>query len=375
MCIDTEFLWERTYAPLICLVQINVDGQIVVADPLDGIDLEPVAEVIEDPAVEIVMHAPHADLVAFAMRYDTTPSNVFDTQLAAGFAGLSAGLSYEKLVLETIGVRVQPSESFSDWSRRPLSAKQLRYAAEDVEHLPAMTDHIVETLTEMGRLEWAQEELARRFTDRSRLGTRPEEAWRKVSRRGKLGGRDLSVLRELAAWRERTARRRDTPASWVIKDPTLVELARRKPRTAKDAVRVRGVDAGMRASDQNDLIKAVELGLTDTLVEDSSPPPRMVRRRVTVAKGLTTALLRARCEGADIASELVGTSADVEDLIAWVATSEDQRDPSRTPALLLGWRAEFGNDLVDLIEGRVRLRLTEEDPFLVIEQLERPDGA
>src|SRR5687767_10077928 len=107
LAIDTEFLWERTYAPQICLVQLNVDGEVVIADPLDGIDLTPVGDVLADPDVEVIMHAPHADLVAFALRHDVEPTRVFDTQIAAGFIGLSAGLSYERLVTETTGDRVQ----------------------------------------------------------------------------------------------------------------------------------------------------------------------------------------------------------------------------------------------------------------------------
>ncbi|MBC7644656.1 MAG: ribonuclease D, partial [Thermoleophilia bacterium] len=180
--IDTEFLWERTYSPLICLVQLNVAGELAIVDPLEDIDISPIADLVSDPAVEVVMHAPHADLVAFVQRLGSTPTNIFDTQVAAGFAGMSAGLSYERLAQESIGAKVQPSESFSDWSRRPLSEKQLRYAAEDVEHLFDMADEIRRRLEKFGRTEWAEEELARRFADMSRIVTPPEEQWRRVAR-------------------------------------------------------------------------------------------------------------------------------------------------------------------------------------------------
>lgn len=366
--LDTEFLWERSYAPVICLAQLNVGGEVALADPLDGIDLAPVADLVSDPAVQVVMHAPHADLVAFAQRHGSTPRNVFDTQLAAGFIGLSAGLSYERLVAETTRARVQPSESFSDWSRRPLSAKQLRYAGEDVEHLFAMADHIDDRARKLGRHEWAIEEMERRFGEGSRLVTAPEDAWRKVSRRGKLGPRDLGVLRAVAAWRENAARRRDIPTGWVMKDPTLVEIARRRPKSAAELSRVRGVDGGMKAQDQQELLAAIERGARDEIHEEGAPPLRGVRRRVTVSKGLATALLRARCEAADIASELVGTSGDVESLISWLAAGERHQADLPEPALLKGWRAQFGREIVDLVEGRITLRLTDRDPFLVIEE-------
>jgi len=363
--LDTEFLWERTYAPQICLAQLNVDDEVYIADPLDGIDLQPIADLISDPAVEVIMHAPHADLVAFALRYGAEPVNTFDTQISAGFTGLSAGLAYEKLVLEVTRRTVQPSESFTDWSRRPLGEKQLRYAGEDVEHLFLMRDTIMVNLAERGRDQWASEELARRFDGADRFVTQPEEAWRKVGRRGKLGPTDLAVLREVAAWRERLARQRDLPVGWVAKDPTLIEVARRKPTTPRDLVKIRGVDSSMKQRDQQDLVEVIERGLTtEPIVEEGPPAIRGVRRRTAIAKGLATALLRARCEAQEIASELVGTSSDVEDLITWV--SAGRPTTATAPFLLRGWREPFGLDLVDLVEGRVQLQLVDVDPYLVI---------
>ncbi|MCW2928805.1 MAG: ribonuclease [Thermoleophilia bacterium] len=363
--LDTEFLWERTYSPQICLAQLNVDDRVYIADPLEGIDLTPIAELISDPDVQVIMHAPHADLVAFAMRFGAEPVNTFDTQLAAGFTGLSAGLAYEKLVHEVTKQRVQPSESFTDWSRRPLQEKQLRYAGEDVEHLFAMTDKITARLVELGRREWMREELARRFDGVDRFVTQPEEAWRKVGRRGKLGAGDLAVLREVAAWRERLARHRDLPVGWIAKDPTLIEVARRKPTSEQDLRRVRGVDGSMKGRDATELLEAIERGRhAEPIVEEGAPPIRGVRRRTAIAKGLATALLRARCEGEEIAPELVGTSSDVEELITWV--SAGRPEDAAQPFLLKGWREPFGLDLVDLVEGRVQLQLVDEDPYLVI---------
>lgn len=363
--LDTEFLWERTYSPQICLAQLNVADRVYLADPLEGVDLSPIASLISDPEVEVVMHAPHADLVAFSMRYDADPVNTFDTQLAAGFTGLSAGLAYEKLVHEVTRRRVQPSESFTDWSRRPLGERQLRYAGEDVEHLFAMADTILTRLDELGRERWAREELARRFDGADRFVTAPEDAWRKVGRRGKLSGRDLAVLREVAAWRERLARQRDLPVGWVTKDPSLIELARRKPATEADVSRVRGVDGSMKPRDMAELLAAIERGrAAEPISEQATAPLRGVRRRTAVAKGLATALLRARCEAEDIAAELVGTSSDVEEIITWASAGSPPECDE--PFLLRGWRRPFGLELIDLIEGRIQLQLVADDPYLVI---------
>lgn len=364
IALDTEFLWERTYAPQICLVQLNVEGETMLADPLDGISLAPVADLISDPDVDVVMHAPHADMVAFALGFGADPTNVFDTQLAAGFTGLSAGLAYERLVQAVTGERVQPSESFSDWSRRPLETRQLRYAGEDVEHLFPMAETLWEQICDLGRDGWAREELGRRFEGRDRYVTEPEDAWRRVGRRGKLSPAELAVLREVAAWREALARSRDLPVGWIVRDPSLVELARRQPATADDLARVRGFDGSMRQRDRQDLVAAIERGRAADPVDDAQPEPaRGVRKRVATAKGLATALLRARCESRDIAPELVGTSGDVEALIAWVASGGVAGDE---PSLLRGWREPFGRDVVDLVEGRVQLRLVEDEPFLDI---------
>lgn len=366
--LDTEFLWERTYSPQLCLAQLNVEDEVFLADPLEGVELDPIAELISDPEVEVIMHAPHADLVAFALRYGADPVNTFDTQVAAGFAGYSAGLAYERLVHDVTKRRVQPSESFTDWSRRPLGEKQLRYAGEDVEHLFAMRDRLREQLEEQGRDGWTREELARRFDGASHYVTQPEEAWRKVGRRGKLGASGLTVLREVAAWRERLARTRDLPVGWVAKDPTLIEVARRKPTSHKELMRVRGVDGSMKQRDVTELLDAIQRGqAAEPIVEPTAPQVRGVRRRTAIAKGLATALLRARCEAEEIAPELVGTSSDVEDLISWVAAGAD---PATAPFLLQGWREPFGADLVDLVDGRIQLQLIDEDPYLLIHRAE-----
>jgi ribonuclease D len=371
--LDTEFLWERTYAPSLCLAQVNVAGSIFLADPLDGVDLAPLAEIIGDDSVEVVMHAPHADLAAFTLHYDVEPNRVFDTQISAGFTGLSAGLAYDRLVAEFTGVQLPASESFSDWSKRPLGERQLQYAANDVIHLFDVAAEICDRLESLGRMQWAEEELARRFTGSDRFFTRPEEAWKKVSRRGKLSPQELGVLREVASWRERTARVRDLPVSWVMKDPTLIELARRHPHDRKRLASIRGVDSSMRDRDADALLNAVEIGLNSPKDFDKGdpPPPASVRNRVNVAKGLAATLLRARCQHANIAAELVGTSADVEELAGWVASNESRRASLGTPQLLTGWRKQFGDDLVELIDGRVAMRLTDTSPYLQIDFLDQ----
>ncbi len=315
------------------------------------------------------MHAPHADLAAFALEFGTRPTRIFDTQLAAGFVGLGSGLAYDRLVTELVGIEVGAHESFSDWSRRPLSANQLRYAAEDVLHLEPMVEELLRRLDERDRRAWALAEMAKRFAP-ERLTTDPREAWRKVSRRNKLNGAGLATLRELAAWREQRARDRDVPVARVVKDVTLIEMSRRRPSSARELARIRGVDGTVRERDRHDLAAVIrEADGLPPLKEHSAPPmSRHTRKRIAVSKGLATALLRALCEDADIAPELVGTAPDVEELIAWVDMRDShdvcQSDQDSTPALLEGWRRDFGQPVVDLIEGRIQVHLGGEPPYL-----------
>src|SRR6185437_10307212 len=184
--VDTEFVWERTYAPALCLVQLATAQRLAVIDPLAGAPLEPVAGLMADPAVEKVMHAPSGDLAAFVLHHD----------------------------------------GFTDWSRRPLTPVQIEYAADDVRYLLDAARALRTRLGNQGRQAWVDEEMQQRYGEGATLVQAPELAWRRVSGRGRLRGEQVSALAAAAAWREREARRRDLPASWLIKDATLIEIAR-----------------------------------------------------------------------------------------------------------------------------------------------------
>src|SRR5919202_2017433 len=237
--IDTEFMPEGRYRPLLCLVQIVIGDEIAVLDPLAGDpwDPQPLAEVLADPAVEIVLHAGRQDVALLRRMWRTDVTNVFDTQVAAGFAGFSAQAGYLGLLHDVLKIRLAKSASFTRWDHRPLTDEQLKYAREDVEHLLPLTDELQRRLEERGRLEWAREEclaIAASTDERD-----PDEVWRRLPRATGLDPRERAVARALAAWRERTAAREDRPVGSVLRDPTVVELAKRQPASRRELAQIR----------------------------------------------------------------------------------------------------------------------------------------
>ena len=356
--VDTEFVWERTYAPALCLIQIATAGRLAVVDPLAGAPLEPIAELMGDVAVTKVMHAASGDLAAFVLHFDTRPRSIYDTQLAAGFAGFGGSLSLERLLDASVSVKLQHDEGFTDWQKRPLTETQVEYAADDVRYLLDAADTLDARLSQLGRGAWLAEELDNRFGPKAALVQDPDTAWRRVAGRGKLRGAQLGVLVSVAAWREREARERNMPAAWLVKDATLVELARRKPATVAQAESVRGLN----------LRRGVRLdSLLAAIATAGDPPPASdteltgdLRRRVRSVLPLATSVLQARCAEAGIASELVATRADVEALIVHQALGDADSQP-----LSHGWRRELaGERLLALLRGEVSLRVLPGAPHI-----------
>src|SRR5688500_864767 len=230
---------EGRYRPLLCLVQIAAGGEIAVLDPLEGFDHAPLAAVLADPEVEIIVHAGRQDVAILRREWQTDFTNVFDTQIAAGFAGFSAQAGYNGLLHDVLKVRLPKTASFTRWDARPLTDEQVRYARGDVEHLLALRDEIAARLESRGRLDWAREEC--RAIAEATDGRDPDEVWRRLPRVNGLDARDRAVARALAAWRERTAAEEDRPVGSVLRDPTVVELAKRQPAGRRALAQLPGV--------------------------------------------------------------------------------------------------------------------------------------
>ena len=346
--IDTEFMPEGRYKPLLCLVQVAVDGDVVVLDPLtDMHDPSPLAEVFADPAVEVVLHAGRQDVAILRREWRTSFTNVFDTQVAAGFAGSSAQAGYTGLLHDVLRIRLAKTASFTRWDARPLTPEQVRYAREDVEHLLPLADEIQRRLTGRGRLEWAREE-CRAVADASDERD-PEEVWRRLPRISGLDPRERAVARELAAWRERVAAAEDRPVGAVVRDPTVVELAKRQPRTPKELAAIRGAGPDVIRKRARDILEVLERGR-------AAPPLRLdegERLGTEAVDGptiaLAEALVRARAHEAGLAYELIAARADLAPIVVAARRGRDEPDV-RT---LRGWRRELvGAELLELLQGR-----------------------
>ena len=362
--LDTEFMRERTYRARLCLVQISAGDAEYLIDPINGLDLRPIADLIGNPDVEKVLHAGRQDLELFYEAFGVTPREVFDVQLAAGFAGFGASLPYGVLVKSVIGATVEKGEAYTDWCRRPLTDAQLKYAANDVRYLVAAATELKRRLGELGRLGWAREETAALESPET-FETDPAGAWRKVSGRGGLSSRQLGVLKELARWREETASRRDLPRGWVVKDATLVELARRQPKDLGQMSSIRGLNKKEAERSANAIFTAIKRGRDAEPAPEAPAPPRQVLVRARMISGIADAVVRARCEQAGIATELVSTRTELESLLAQALADEGPEEMIKRHRLLRGWRRELAGDAVlALARGDTAVRISKEPPYV-----------
>jgi ribonuclease D len=356
--IDTEFMSEGRYRALLCLVQVVVDGEgpeaeppILLIDSLDGVDADPLAQLLADPQIEVVLHAGRQDVAILRRAWKTELTNLFDTQVAAGFAGASAQAGYANLLSQILGRRVGKTASYTRWDSRPLTPEQLAYAAEDVAHLLELTDELQRRLHESGRLEWAREECRR--LEAASDERDPETAWERLPRIGQLDPRSRAVAKELGAWRERTASHEDRPPGSVVADPALVEVAKRRPTTLSELEHIRGIHPSTIRRRGQDLLDVIARGL------QAPPIPREeVRTRYDPSDApliaLAEALLRARALEAGLAYELIASRAELEQIVSAARRSE----PEPAVRTLEGWRSELvGADLRDLLGGRSGLEV------------------
>ena len=348
--LDLEFMTEGRYVAELSLVQVgwgDIDHPTVAAiDPL-SVDPRPVLELVAHEDIEVIIHSAQADLALIGAAFGVRANHVFDTQIAAAFLGMGEQIGYGALVERIAGVHLDKGAQYTEWSRRPLSADQLRYALDDVRYLPSIWRRLATQLEDRGRTAWVQQEcdaLADTWAER----TPPEEMYRRVRGWNTLKRRALGALRGVAAWREQEALRANRPPSWIMNDRSLLELARRPPQDNNDLAAVRGLAEGTIQRYGAAILEAVERGVNDPPEDDPTPPrlPNLGQAWPAILSGI----VQARCREAEIAPRFVATRRDMDEVIAWWLTGDQAHEPELP--LLSGWRRELaGQDLLDWLCG------------------------
>jgi len=363
--VDTEFLRESTFWPILCLIQAageDIEGMI---DPLaENIDLQPFYDLMVNPNVLKVMHGCRQDVEIFHHMANIIPTPLFDTQIAAMVCGFGDAVGYETLIRQTVDGKIDKTNRFTDWSRRPLSDAQLTYALSDVTHLRGAYEILEQKLEENGRRSWLEEE-SNLLSDPEIYLQRPENAWRRLrlqDRRPQV----IGVLIEVAKWRESEAQSRDVPRNRVLKDDAVRELAQQAPKDKKALSRLRAVPRGFENSRHADaLLAAIEKG-RKAKPEDlpNVPKPAVNRQGIGPLVELLKVLLKHRSEETGVAPKLIANVADLERIAS-------DREPD--VQALHGWRRDiFGAHALDLKQGR--LALASENDAVILVQRDAPEA-
>ncbi|WP_208349896.1 ribonuclease D [Pseudaestuariivita rosea] len=353
--VDTEFLRERTYYSKLCLVQLAVPGDgdddAVLVDPLSkDLSLAPLYELFGNTSIVKVFHAARQDLEIFFNEAGVFPDPLFDTQVAAMVCGFGDQVGYETLVRKITKKSLDKTSRFTDWSRRPLTEAQKKYALADVTHLRQIYEYLSAELEKTKRTKWVQEELQVLLTPETYV-VEPQEAWRRVKTRTQ-SGRFLALVRELAAFRELYARTRNIPRNRVFKDDALLELASTKPATMNDLGRSRLL---LREARRGEVAEGILAAVTAGMACPPEDQPQADRSRDKLQVNpaladLLRVLLKAKSEDAGVAQKLIASTSDLDEISAGC----------RDTSALKGWRKEvFGQDALRLCEGKIGLAATD----------------
>jgi ribonuclease D len=347
--IDTEFLREKTYYPQLCLIQIATASFEAVIDPLAPIDLSVLKPLLTDENVTKVFHAGDQDRAILYNIIETPVRPVFDTQRAALLMGLPQQISLAALVSHFCAVILKKESSFSDWSQRPLTAEQISYAYEDVRYLPEIYKRMVTNLSENNRLSWLQEDFVL-MEDEANYKSDPSEMWKKLRGTTTVRGRNLAIAREVTAWREETAMKRNLPRKWVLQDELVVEIAKREPLTIEALYKIRGIKDRLGQQWAHEVLERIVFARQ--LPESEWPKrerPHYNKAACEAKLDMLTALLHLRAKELRIASTFLTNHDELECL-----ASGQRKDLP----LLKGWRRELiGNELLLLLEGKLALSL------------------
>ena len=348
--IDLEFIPERTYRPVLCLIQVATDKGVHLIDPLVQQDLMPLWQRFHDENIRTIIHAASQDLDLIYDQFQTLPGNIFDTQVASGFAGLGYQIGYGRLVAQLLNVSLSKTESFTDWLTRPLTEAQLSYAADDVRHLLPLYDAISERLNALGRFEWADEE-CKRYCAPEHFEDEGRDAYLKVKGASVLDRRGLAVLKHVFAWRDQTAQRLNKPPRTILSDSLLVEVSRKPPHKVEDLSRIRGMRPDQIKGFGQGIVRAAQEGRS---TQDGDlpqwPSSRGPSKRDVLVGDMLFAILKVIAYEEDLATELLSTRDDLQQLIK--LHRENKLSKEKSTPLIKGWRYELaGKKLISMLEG------------------------
>ena len=344
--VDTEFHRESTYWPTLCLIQAAAENIEAIIDPMaDDIDLAPFLKIMSDPAIGKVFHAARQDMEIFARMMGDPPAPIFDTQIAAMALGMGDSISYENLISQLVGAQIDKSSQFTDWTRRPLSSKQLKYALGDVTHLREAYKVMARQLDEKNRWAWIESDhLA--LSDPELYSARPADAWKRMKLRRHRKDY-LAVLRNVAVWREQVAQDLNRPRSRILKDDAIQEISDQRPRDANALERLRSVPRGFGNSRHGSgLLAAINEALDD--VDTFAPPVEKPKHRGPSPAGasdLLRVLLKQICDDAGVTPRLIANASDLD----FIASGNGAET-----AVMTGWRYElFGKHAENLLHGKL----------------------
>lgn len=351
--VDTEFIRERTYFPQLCLMQVATSKEAVAIDPLAGdIDLQPLYDAFADERLLKVFHAAKQDIEIFVHDSGRVPLPMYDTQIAAMVCGFGDSASYETLVRELVGAKLDKASRFTDWARRPLSDRQLVYALDDVIHLRAVFEKLEKMIEEDGRSEWIAEEM-NELTLITQYRVDVDHMWQRLKVKSRTS-EYLQMLRATARWREQHAMRRDLPRQRVLKDDFVVQIAAMNPKTPEDLLELRGVQGQLNRDAVDSLLRAFDEARAEPkenwphAEERAKPMPAAQEGCLDQLK----LLLRSRCEETHLVPRLVADKEELENLVRGKITFEQSH-------ISHGWRFEvFGRDAQALLEGKLQARVS-----------------
>lgn len=369
IAIDTEFIREKTYWPKLCLLQLAIEDQVVLVDPFK-VDIVPIKDILANDKIVKIFHSPRQDLEILLYKTKVMPNNVFDTQTAASFLGFNDQIGYANLVNSILNIKLDKSDTYSDWTMRPLSKSQLKYAKNDVYYLLEIYPIIINKLAELGRTDWVKEDIAEKYLDAELYNVSPEKRFMHVKRISSLCNRQLACAKEVAACREQEAIKLNLPRRWVLSDESIIEICKSQPKNIDQLFKIRGLKSKLSMDFSRKLIAAVTKAMSyqeKDFPDLNSSSKHSWKRELSLnsnsesALDLMNAIVAFRAKESNLASSILSSNSDLVKILSGVK--------SGIPTLS-GWRKKLiGNELLDFVDGKIGLSY--KDGQVVIKDLDK----